>query len=102
MLEGIDEAQLRAEIEKEIRAKLEAETELRLREEQRKAELNAAFTPAVQSANREDSWARAGAMGPRPSRDSAAGIIGEALFEQMAAGLRGTDIEDDGLGNGGS
>jgi hypothetical protein len=96
----MDEAQLKREIERELRAKIEAEVEAELREEQAKARLNAAWAPHVQSANREQAWERQGAMTVRPSRESAASILGTALAEQMLAGLPGTYLEDDGFGDG--
>jgi hypothetical protein len=94
----LDEAHLRKEIEREIRAKIEAETEARLREEQRRRELNAAFTPALRSANRESAWERQGARGAAVT--DATEIIGAALADQMIAGLRGTDLHEDGMGDG--
>lgn len=95
---GIDEAQLRKEIAREIRAELEAEMRAEQLERQRKAELDAAFAPAIQSANREQQWERGRVHAGQVS--DAAKIIGAALTEQMVAGLPGTHIYEDGFGDG--
>ena len=92
----MDETQLRAQLRAEIEAELRAE----LGEKQRKAEFDAAFAPVIQSANRERNWERGPASTARPPRTSAAGIIGEALAEQMIAGLPGTVLDEDGYGDG--
>lgn len=89
-----------AEYREKIRAQIEAEERAAAAERKRKVELDQAMNATVQSANREAGWERAGAMAPRPKPDSAAAIIGAALAEQMVAGMPGTLLEDDNLGDG--
>ena len=101
MPDGIDEAQLRREIEAQVRAEMEAEVRAEAEEKQRQAALNAALNRTVQSATREDSYGlRNPVSGPRPQQDAAAAIIGAALAGQMIAGLPGTDMHEDGFGDG--
>ena len=92
------DAQELEQIKQQLREELKAE----IRAEQQDTQWKAGVNEAVQSANREQSWDRSHArtFGVRPRRDSAAGILGAALADQMVAGLKGTGLEDDGLGDG--
>lgn len=87
------EDQIRAEIRAELEAELRAETV----ERQRTAELNANFSQAIQSANREKQWEH-GRVSAQAT--GAAKIVGAALADQMIAGLPGTPIYEDGFGDG--